>query len=73
MSTNVQGFNHLLVVLHHFVMAKLATNSIRVNPYAVSGKFDHYKMMQKNGKMTETIAHGYSYERYIDISVTGFR
>ena len=26
-----QGFSHLLAFLHHFVLAKLATGSIRVN------------------------------------------
>ena len=32
-----QGFWHFSVFLHHFVMAKLATSSIRVNPPMLEG------------------------------------
>ena len=31
------------------------------NPYAAGGLFGQYQMMQKSWKMTETLAHGYSY------------
>ena len=31
MSTYMPGFDHFPVFLHHFVLAKLATSSIRVN------------------------------------------
>ena len=31
-----------------------------LNPYAGGGWFCQYKMMQKNWKMTEILAHGYS-------------
>ena len=42
MSTHVPGFSYFqLFFLHHHVMSKLATNSIRVNT------FSQYKMMQK--------------------------
>ena len=33
------------------------------NPYAAGGSFGQHKMMQKTLKMTETLAHGYSYDR----------
>ena len=36
--------------------------AVPFNPYADDGQFDQYKMMQKNWKMTETLAHGYSSE-----------
>ena len=32
------------------------------NPYAASGKFGQYKIMQKTWKMTETLAYEYSSE-----------
>ena len=32
------------------------------NPYAGGGLFGKYKMMQKNWKMTETLAYGYPSE-----------
>ena len=32
------------------------------NPYAAGGLFCQYKMMQKNEKVTKTLAHGYSSE-----------
>ena len=31
LSNHMSGFQHISVFLHHFVMAKLATSSIRVN------------------------------------------
>ena len=31
MSTHMQGFSHFLGLLHHLVMAKLSTSSMRVN------------------------------------------
>ena len=31
MSTHMQGLSHFLGLLHHFVMAKLSTSSMRVN------------------------------------------
>ena len=34
----------------------------KINPYAASGHFGHYKIMQKSWKMIETLAHGYSSE-----------
>ena len=33
-----------------------------INPYAAGGVFSQYKMMQKNWKMVETLANGYSSE-----------
>ena len=33
-----------------------------LNPYAAGNLFDQYRMMQKNWKMTETLANGYSSE-----------
>ena len=33
-----------------------------LNPSAGGGKFGQYKIMHKYEKMTETLAHGYSYE-----------
>ena len=37
-------------------------NPLMLNPYAGGGLFGQYKMMQKKGKVTETLAYGYSYE-----------
>ena len=34
-----------------------------LNPNAGGGEVDHCKMVQKNWKMAETLAHGYSSER----------
>ena len=33
MSTHLPGFQSILGFLHHFVLAKIATSSIRVNPF----------------------------------------
>ena len=33
-----------------------------LNPYAAGAQFDYYKMIQKTYKMTETLAHGHSFE-----------
>ena len=33
-----------------------------LNPYAAGGLFSQYKVMQKNWKIAETLAHGYSCE-----------
>ena len=43
-------------------MAKLATSSIRVNPYAAGGLFGQYKIMLKALKFTENLTNGYSFE-----------
>ena len=51
-----------LFFLHHFVLVKLATSSIRVNNSAAGDQFCHYDVMQKILKMTKTLAHGYSFE-----------
>ena len=37
LSDECQGFRHFSNFLHHFVLANLATSSIRVNPYASGG------------------------------------
>ena len=34
MSTNVPGFQSFFRVLHHFVLAKLATSNLRVNAHS---------------------------------------
>ena len=47
-----QGFSHFSVFLHHFVMAKLATNTIRV-------KQDNAKKL----KMTPNLKCWYSSDR----------
>ena len=38
MSTICQGFSHFKVFLHHFVLAKLATSSIRGNDVGKTGE-----------------------------------
>ena len=38
MSTMCQGFSHFKVFLHHFVLAKLATSSIRGNDVGKTGE-----------------------------------
>ena len=35
---------------------------IQINPYAADGYFGQYNMIQKNWKMIETLANGYSSE-----------
>ena len=32
------------------------------NPYAADDKFGQYEIMEKSWKITETLAHGYSFE-----------
>ena len=46
-SNMCQGFNHFSVFLHHFVLAKLATSSIRVN-CSIPATF----ALESNGKET---------------------
>ena len=53
----------------------MPTKFISFNPFAAGYLFDQYKMMQK---MPETLAHGYSSERYpesypMHTNMTGFR
>ena len=72
MSTHVPGFQSFLLVYasYHFVLDKLATNSIRVkpsivgpfSPFAAGGQFGKYKMLHKTLEITETLANGYSSE-----------
>ena len=50
MSTHLPGFQPFFRILHNFVLAKVATSSIRVNLCAAGGYWDQNKMMQKNIK-----------------------
>ena len=33
-----------------------------LNPFAADGLFDQYDILTKRGEMTETLAHGYSFD-----------
>ena len=45
-SSRVPKFQSFFIFLHHFVLANLATSSIRVNPDAAGGLIASYKMVQ---------------------------
>ena len=48
---------------HKYLTHEIDTaNSWKCSPYAAGGEFGQYKMVQKNWKMTETLAYGYSSE-----------
>ena len=55
-----QGFIHFQGFLHHFVLAKLATSSIRVNPSNTESTFVQSTRTQRFWKTIETLSCWYS-------------
>ena len=64
MSTHVSRFLSLSGVFNHILLTKLATSSIRANPYAAVGLFGqiHNYTKKKTLNKIETLAFGYSSE-----------
>ena len=62
---SVEGILHSVYIVIHAII-----------PYDAAGYFGQFKMVQKTGKITETLAHGYLYESEgypMRTNMTGFR